>query len=269
MTPLMIGLMLSKDDGDIIAEVMESYHRQLDIIYCIDASSDNSLAIIKSVSKVKYAVHESELGIDGSMLKDGIRQLLLSRIQDDCGYDGWIFPIHSDEIYHGNLTNLIEAAQSEGANVVNTMIAHFVLHPSENGGYDSEDETESITERRKWYFLGQCEICGFKNQQGIYYNFFEHMRVLPHGIHPVKTCSRVIIRKHYNCRNPQQLTDRITDRLARNWQPAYKAIQNNLYITDPKQMITAGAIYSDGVRRFDGTFRLSRESDGWTDKIIV
>ena len=258
-----IGILLSKDDGDIINDVMTEYNKYFDAIYCIDASSDNSLDIIKSFDKVKYAVSEKELGINGAMLKDGIRQLLLSKVQDDFGYDGWIFPIQTDEMYVGNIRNILPYADNQNANVINCLIAHFIMHKTDTETADKPN----IVDRKLWYFMGQCENAAFKNKRGLYYNFFEHMRVLPHEIRPFLVCNRVLIRRHYNQRTEEQLRARIKNRLDTGWQPAYKALENNLYITDPNQMITCGAIYSP-IQKFDGTFRFSHEHSGWISKII-
>jgi hypothetical protein len=219
---------------------MTEYNRYFDTIFCIDASSDNSLEIIKSFPKVEYAVHEKELGINGAMLKDGIRQLLLSRIQDEYGNEGWIFPIHSDEIFWGNPASLVDRALDERANVLNCLIAHFILHESDS----KTEHLENITDRKLWYFMGQAENCGFKNMPGLYYNFFEHMRTIPHGFHPLTTCSRFLVRRHYNQRTPEQLLKRAKDRIETGWQPAYEKVLNNLYISDPSELITAGALYS-------------------------
>lgn len=260
----LIGILLSKDDGDIIEDVMTEYNKYFDAIYCIDASSDNSLDIIKSFDKVKYAVSEKELGINGAMLKDGIRQLLLSRIQDEYGYEGWIFPIHTDEIYVGNPRNILIHADEENATVINCLIAHFVMHKNDIETIDKPN----IVDRKLWYFMGQCENAGFKSQQHIYYNFFEHMRVTPHGLQPFQVCRRVLVRRHYNQRTEEQLRKRIRDRLTTGWQPAYKAIENNFYITDPNQMITCGEIYSD-IQRFDGTFKFYPRCDFWNGIIIT
>lgn len=263
--PLLIGLMLSKSDDDIIKEVMTDYCNYFDAIYCIEASDDDrkSYDIIKSFDKVDYIVHKDELGVDTAALKDGVRQLLLSRIQDKYGYDGWIFAIHSDEIFWGNPAHLVEVAVSEGANVLNAMVAHFIFHSQEEID-NIPDETGNVTDRRLWYFLGQCENVGFKNQDGLYYNFFEHMRTIPHGFYPLQTCSKVIIRRHYNMRTPEQLRKRIEDRLKTGWQPAYQSIPDKLYLDDPKEIITAGAIYS-GIEKFDGEFKVP---DEWNERII-
>lgn len=261
--PLLIGLLLSKDDGDIIHNVMTEYNGYFDTIFCIDASSDNSLEIIKSFPKVEYAVHEKELGINGAMLKDGVRQLLLSKIQDVYGYDGWIFPIHSDEIFWGDPASLVNVALDEKANVLNCLIAHFILHPN-------DDETETlpnVADRKLYYFMGQAENCGFKNMPNLYYNFFEHMRTIPHGFHPVVTCSKFLVRRHYNQRNFQQLWKRAEDRLNTGWQPAYSKLQGKGYITDPSEIITAGAIYSP-IQKFTGEFKFSKDYEYLKNQIV-
>ncbi|MDI6787937.1 MAG: hypothetical protein QME51_06160 [Planctomycetota bacterium] len=265
--PLKIGLLLSKSDDDIIKEVMTDYCNYFDTIFCIEASDDErkSYEIIKSFGKVEYIAHKEDLGVDTAMLKDGVRQLLLSRIQDKYGYDGWIFPIHSDEVFWGNPASLIDCAVNEGANILNAMIAHFVFHSQEEiDGTVLENRYRNVVDRRLWYFLGQCENCGFKNQRGLYYNFFEHMRTIPHGFYPTTACSKVIIRRHYNMRTSEQLKKRIEDRVKTGWQPAYKSIPDKLYIEDPKEIITAGAVYS-GIEKFDGEFKIPEE---WKARIV-
>src|SRR3990172_8270292 len=237
--PLMIGMLLSKDDRDIIEEVMTEYSKQLDSIFCIESSDDDSLDVIRSFPNVEYAVHARELGIEVSHLKDGVRQFLLSHIQDRYGYDGWIFPIQSDEIYAGELANLVHHANATSANVLNALVAQFVIHRDE-AGTNFAPGGRSIQDMRRWYFFGQCEVAGFKNQPGIYYNLFEHMRVLVHGLHPVATCGRVVVRKHYNMRTPQQLASRIADRLKTGWQVAYAALIDDPFVDNPLQVINAG-----------------------------
>lgn len=261
--PLLIGMLLSKDDGDIIHNVMTEYNRYFDTIFCIDASEDGSLEIIKSFPKVEYAVSEKEIGINGSMLKDGIRQLLLSRIQDTYGYDGWIFPIHSDEVFFGDPAHLVEMAISESTNIVNCLVAHFILHKNDI----ETDHLPHICDRKLYYFMGQAENCGFKNQKGLYYNFFEHMRTIPHGFYPLSTCSKFIIRRHYNMRTPEQLKKRVEDRLATGWQPAYIKLLENQYIQNPKDLITAGAIYSK-INKFEGEFEFLPQYKYWENLIV-
>lgn len=259
-----IGILLSKDDGDIINDVMTEYNKYFDAIYCIDASSDNSLEIIRSFDKVKYAKSEAELGIVGYELKDGIRQLLLPLVQKDFGYEGWIFPIHTDEMYVGNIRNILPIADSQRVKIINCLVAHFVLHPK-----DKETENEPhISQRKLWHWIGQCESSAFKNQEGLSYRLGQHMKVIPNGIDPYVACSYVLLRKHYNHRTEDQLRKRVADRLATGWQPAYAIFKDNLYITSPEQMAGSGAVYSD-LQKFNGTFEFLPQHKDWESRIIT
>jgi hypothetical protein len=261
----LIGILLSKDDGDIVNDIMAEYNKYFDAIYCIDASSDNSLDIIRSFDKVKYAKSEKELGITGYEMKDGIRQLLLPLVQKDYGCDdGWIFPIHTDEMYVGNPRNILSIADSQGARVINCIVAHFIMHKE-----DKETENKKhITDRKLWYWLGQCESSGFKNQPGISYQIGEHMKVIPNGVEPYTVCDSVLLRRHYNQRTEDQLRKRIKDRLETGWQPAYKALEDNFYITSPYQMSGSGEVYSL-ITKFDGDFKFSAEHSYWNRRIIT
>ena len=263
--PLMIGLLLSRDDGDIIEEVMTEYCKHFDTIYCLDSSTDNSLEVIRSYDKVKYAVHESELGIHTPELRDGARQLLLPRIQADVGTEGWIFPIHTDEIYHiRDMGHLMKCAETEGANQISCLPAHFVLHPEEKGTPGVERLAELVQESRLWYILAQCESAGFQNQAGIHWNLGEHMKVLPDGLDRLDTCSRIFIRKHYNLRTESQARKRIADRLATGWQPAYKRFDDNLYVSKATDLTSV--VYSE-LQRYEGTFLFLPEHMGWWKRI--
>ena len=257
-----IGLLLSKDDGDCISDIMDSYNKQFDAIFCLDASSDNSLEVIRSYDKVVYAVSEKELGIDGSPMRDGIRQLLLPKIQEKFGYDGWIFPIHTDEMLVGDPKKLADFAESEGTNQLQAVIAHFILH------YDDCERAHlpSVCERNLYYFMAAPENIGFKNKNGLYYTLGKHMYVLPDGC-SWRTCSKFMIRKHYNMRTPDQLTKRIEERVKTGWQPAYARLQDDLYISDVHKF--AGGSELSYIQKFDGEFRFAPQyTDNWKGKII-
>jgi hypothetical protein len=199
--PLMIGLLLSRDDGDIIEEVMTEYCRHFDVIYALDSSTDGSLDVIRSYDKVVYAVHEDELGIKTAQLRDGVRQVLLEKIHAEYGGDGWIFAIHTDEIYHiADMAFVMRCAVEEGANHISCLPAHFVLHVSEEGTPGVQVLQGRVQDSRLWYFFAQCESAGFKNRPDLFYNFGEHMKVTPDALGEFRTCSRLFIRKHYNMR---------------------------------------------------------------------
>jgi len=262
-----IGILVTRNEEDIIAEVMEEYSKHFDAIYCLDSSDDRTPEIISSFKVVKWIVKDKDLGIPSAQLKDGKRQFLLSKTQDDFGYEGWIFSIQGDEIFYGDIEKIVVFAENEKANVINCLPAHFVIHPSEKDIIEGEDTKIPIQQRRLWYFLALCENAGFKNQAGLYYNLFEHMRTIPHGFQPMRTCSKVIIRRHYNMRSIKQIKDRIEDRVSSGWQPNYKHIKDNFFISDPRQICIGGPIYS-AIQKFDGEFKFAKEHEDWCNLLI-
>lgn len=255
-----IGILATRDEEDIIAEVMEEYSKHFDAIYCLDSSNDRTPDIIRSFKIVKWMATDKDFSIPLTQLRDGKRQFLLSKVQDDFGYDGWIFSLQGDEIFYGDIEKIVIFAENEKANVINCLPAQFVIHISEKDTIEDEDAKISIQQRRLWYFFAFCENAGFKNRDGLYYNLFEHMRTIPHGFYPIQTCSKVIIRKHYNMRSIKQIRDRIEDRIASGWQPNYKNLKDNFFISEPRQIFTDGEIYS-GIQKFDGTFRFDKEHE--------
>jgi len=255
-----IGMLMTRNEEDVIAEVMTEYSKYFDTIFCLDNSTDNTLEIIKSFPKVEFAKTEKELGVDSRVMKDGIRQVLLEEIQKRYGYEGWIFCINGDEIFNSNPTNLIEYAERSNSNVLNGIIANFVLHPSDKGV--EYDINKSVTEQRLWYFLSQAENVAFKNKEGLYYISGEHMKVIPRGLgddgNTPHACEQMVIRRHYNMRSEKQLLERIEDRISRGWQPTYAVLERNIWVTSPVQVVVAGTIYSQ-LHQFDGIFRFDED----------
>jgi len=262
-----IGILVTRNEEDIIAEAMEEYSKHFDAIYCLDCSDDKTPEIISSFKVVRWLITDKDLGMPSTQFRDGKRQFLLSKVQDDFGYSGWIFSIQGDEIFYGDIEKIVVFAENEKANVINCLPAHFVIHPSEKDIIEGEDTKIPIQQRRLWYFLALCENAGFKNQAGLYYNLFEHMRTIPHGFQPMRTCSKVIIRRHYNMRSIKQIKDRIEDRVSSGWQPNYKHIKDNFFISDPRQICIGGPIYS-AIQKFDGEFKFAKEHEDWCNLLI-
>lgn len=265
---LKIGMLMTRNEADVISEVMTEYSKYFDTFFCLDNSTDNTLDIIKTFPKVEYAKSEKELYLDSSIMKDGIRSILLAAIQDKYGYDEniWIFCLNGDEIFFGNPDLLLTKKGIENCNLLNAIIANFVLHESEK---ETEyDNSKSITTQRLWYFLSQPENIAFRNQKGLYYISGEHMRVVPHGYTNGHIAfDKFIIRGHYNMRNEQQLKDRIQDRVNRGWQYTYRELQNNIYVNNIDQVITAGKKYSD-LQKFDGEFKFLPEYEYLKNQLI-
>lgn len=129
-----IGLMLTKNDGHIIEEVLAKNAEYVDMIYVLDGSTDSTTEIIKRHSKVKFLLLEKDLKLKyvREHVRDGIlRQILLNEIKKQEGYGCWITELHGDEIFYHNPRKVIDAAEKEGANGVWWYAMHFFLHKTD------------------------------------------------------------------------------------------------------------------------------------------
>jgi hypothetical protein len=256
---MLIGLLLTRNEEDIIKEVMEEYSKHFDAILVFDSSTDDTPEIIRTFSKVEYMTNDRETRIPNRYIKDGVRHLLLKKAQEMYGYEGWFFSLQGDEIFHGDLRKYVHIIDGEG-NRGNCLVAYFVMHESERESIYKEDVNLPIQSRRLYYFLTFPENCCYRNEVGLWFNPMEHMRVIPYGSSPPAFASTMIVRKHYPMRTPAQWEERVRDRVKRGWQPNYKDIPT--FISNPEQIHRTGPVYTQ-IKHFDGSFKVPEYDFGW------
>lgn len=200
-----IGIMMTRNEADVIDEVMTELKKYFTQILVLDGSSDGTDEIIRSYDNVKYFIKDSELPYEGRV-KDGARQFLLSKAQEMFGYDGWFTILHGDEIFYDNPNKIIELAESQKAERVNWQPMNFYLHESDK--HRDLLSIKSVQERVLWYSPAQfLEIRQFKNKKGIFYNKNRHSVVVPDGV-GVLPLLYFPIYKHYPCRSPLQMIEK-------------------------------------------------------------
>jgi hypothetical protein len=199
-----IGLMVTRDEEDVIAEVMEVNKKHFDNILVLDGSSDRTEEIIRSYDCVKYFLKDKDIinKLPNRKFEDGARQFLLEKAQEMFPIEGWFTLLHGDEIWHDDPNRVVEEAEKARAEKVNWYAMNFFLHTS-----DRNRDLESIPlveERVLWYCPGYLEVRSFKNKPGIHYNLNKHHIVLPEGI-GWKIYKYFPIYKHYPFRSVAQI----------------------------------------------------------------
>ena len=218
--PRVVGIMLAKDEADVVAEGISALTDTLDNLYfyCPDAATRD--AVISS-SPEGWA---REVGgpTDGARCTDGHRQVLLERARGDAASDlrpMWVVNVQGDEVYYDDFSHHVRLAQMERATVMTAQVATFVLHESQRDGWDWG---LPINRRLTHYIWDFGEHAAFLDFPWVYYDSAEHMRAHPHGVYPAVWASARPVRKHYPFRNPNQARERIADRIASGWQPHYE-----------------------------------------------
>ena len=97
-----IGLMVTRDEEDVIAEVMDANKKYFDKILVLDGSSDRTEEIVRGYDCVKYFLKDTAIidRLPNRKFEDGARQFLLEKAQQMYPVEGWFTLLHGDEIWH-------------------------------------------------------------------------------------------------------------------------------------------------------------------------
>jgi hypothetical protein len=199
-----IGLMITCNEEDVIAEVMDSHAKYFDKVLVLDGSSDRTEEIVRSYNCVKYFLKDREIidKLPKRKFEDGARQFLLEKAQAMFPVEGWFTLLHGDEIWHDDPNWVAAEAEKAHAQKVNWYVMNFFLHTSDKGR--DLEAIKSVQDRVLWYCPGYLEIRSFKNKKGLYYDLGQRNEVLPHGI-GWQIYKHFPIYKHYPFRSVAQI----------------------------------------------------------------
>lgn len=248
--PRIVGIMLAKDEADIIPDVLRHLSQHLDALYYF-AGDDKTAACVAACAPSGWA---RAVCIPPNLPHaDGLRQYLLAAARYDNQVAGdmrpmWIIVVQGDEIYHDDLRRYVLRAHEERSTMMTCQVATFLLHESQRDGWDW---SKPLNERLTHYIWDFGEHTGFLDHPWDWYDIQEHMRAHPHDTFPEIFAPARPVRKHYPFRSPTQARARIADRLratpdrTQGWQPHYKNYEQ-IFVGD----IAAGR----EVHRFQGDF---------------
>lgn len=199
-----IGLLVTRDEEDVIAEVMDVNKKYFDKILVLDGSSDRTEEILRSYDAVKLVIKDKDIidKLPNRKFEDGARQFLLEKAQAMYPVEGWFTLLHGDEIWHDDPNWVASRAEEAGAEKVNWYAMNFFLHTSDKGR--DLEAIRSVQERVQWYCPGFLEIRQFKNKPGIYYDLAQRHDVTPKGI-GWKIYKHFPVYKHYPFRSVSQM----------------------------------------------------------------
>ena len=219
-----IGLMITRNEEDVITEVMTEISKYFEIVLVMDNSTDKTREIIEAYPCVKYIVNQKDIYGD-MFITDGMRQHLLEKAQEMYGYEGWFTLLQGDEIFHSNPNTIIADADIKGCEIVVWHSLQFFMHTSERDG--NEKLELPVQQRRKWYSPGCYEERQFINKKGLYYPLDQQRKCSPSGLNISKCYPYRPILKHYHIRSEQQVLNRAKDRLATGFQLMYQWVIDN------------------------------------------
>jgi hypothetical protein len=229
-----IGLLICRDEIDLLEPFMQRHVQFLDTIVAIDHSTDGSREMLLGFPQVKHLIKGEELTYPPPFCC-GQRQAALEVIRELFGYGGWITLLHPDEWWVDDPNQAAADAEKEGADCVLWHALAYFLHVSQKSIYAQPGwERIPVRDRLTLFQPGFYEYRQFKNRVGADFNPQRHMQTTPDGTNRsayLKAYSPVF--SHYSTRNPEQALARAKDRLARSWHPGYQAFLNSVFFDRP------------------------------------
>ena len=217
MTSRLIGLMMIRDEQDMLAEALRNHVRFCDAIFVLDGTQGDTLRTSRDICLAFPQVvghwQDDEAG-HKLPLRDGARQFLLERARERFGLNHWYAILHGDEIWSEDPRLHCTPAQPDLHGIA-VNLYHFFPHISQRDSW-SFHAGDSIEALAQWYMLPPIPEHRLFWDSGSYdYVFDAHSRTIPSGM-PWRQCN--IILRQYNYRTPEQAHRRAVERKRQHWQ---------------------------------------------------
>ena len=209
-----VGLLLIRDENDILADTLQWNAQHVDCFYVLDGSEDYKTAegICMGSRKCAGYWRDVECPYDGPPT-DGWRQFLYAKATEDNGYDNWFLLLHGDELW----VNEPDAALAE---VPDADGFEFRLPFAIPRGWDHG--LSAYDQLREFFFPGWPEFRMFKGGEEVYYLPGQHFLTRPLGLKHVVRLDWPIL--HYPYRSPE--SQRLRASKSAEWSPEnYQAVR--------------------------------------------
>lgn len=150
------------NDVDIVEEALLYAMKFCHKIYVYDNhSSDGSWELVNEM-----ASRFRELVIFGQTdepKESGLLNRIYNRHHSEYTSDDWWYILNPDELLSESPVEQLKEATAAKKNAMKVWLARFYLTSQEVADFDSEDVSQSITKRRKYYSVNKCEKRFFAN----------------------------------------------------------------------------------------------------------
>jgi hypothetical protein len=212
-----IGLLMCRNEGDVIKEALDEHAKYFDYIVAMDGSTDDSREIIKMHPHIGKIFYDEAILKPGERWNDGCRQVALDWIREHWGLNTWITLLHADEFWEDNPIEVARKANEAGATYVLWGEYRFFLHTRQLHTFDT---SLPLKERVTWYAGPWFETRQFNLMAHNKLKAGEDHKVLPEGERPPLRFAPVPRYRHYPYRSPAQTTSCWYDKVKlRYWQP--------------------------------------------------
>ena len=208
------AMLVTKDDADVIVEVVEHALGFCDKIVQLDnCSSDGTWELVAEVS-ARHPGRVVQLRQFDEPFYDGIRSEIYNAFHTELG-DGWWMMLAPDEMMDGDPRPRLAEAEAAGADAVMCWMAQFVFTDADRRRWESGrvDATAPIRARIRSYRVDWREFRFFRNDPDRGWD--DPDLYLPRPEAEWAVHRRLGMLLHYQYRTPEQIQHRIDLRYGR------------------------------------------------------
>lgn len=215
----LIGLLMVRDEDDILDEMLATATRWFDRILVLDGTPagparDRTDAILDRTPEVVFRLRDEDLD---HPVRDGARQHLLAEARRRFGTGHWIGILHADEFLDQDPRPML-AAHNPGLDPsLRVRLVHTFLHTADRAEWATNAELPVRERLTRCMWPGVPEARFFHDFGDRDYDVMHHGKVIPTSFRNGPLVDGYVI-TGYNERDPAQLLERARDRAATEWQ---------------------------------------------------
>jgi hypothetical protein len=201
MPTKLYGLLITRDDHDILTDWCRDQLALYDAVVCLDGSdTDSTRRIVADHPGRMVHLHERDYTIPRKT-DHGLRRVVHREIVRRFGVDHWIMCCHADEFCYHDPRKIAEKMEAEGYDVVAWYNLHFLPHPDDLPDWPRLHSLP-VPERIRHYHWGHrdsglpwLETRLFRNSPRITWDRSTHGSTTPHGLERPASCHPIL--RHY------------------------------------------------------------------------
>ena len=244
------AICLVKSEDDIIAESLTAAARYCQRIFVIDnGSTDDTWNIVQRLAEQSSTIVPFEQTLEP--FDNGMRSKVYNAMHSELSNDDWWLILDADEFLADDPRPVIEAASNAGADTIRAWIIQFYFTERDAEEYEHGNcnRNQPIFDRRRYYLINWQEARLFRNDPRRRWNANSYK---PEWL--TRVFKRRILIRHYQYRDPEQITKRLHLRnghgqfshvQARDWQDVIRDSRHLNFHRDgaPWRFSLSGVLY--------------------------
>lgn len=162
-SPYVVGLLVTKDDGDIVCEWLHHNLRHFDALIVVDGSEDPlTREVYSGVPNIIYTHEDDHQHLLVNRTDSEMRwvgQLIANERFGASGY--WIHICHTDEFLYHSPRKVFRAADKAGVDAIGWFALHVIPHTSEYDRYLRDSAAPVARKFRHYFYMAKTEKGAF------------------------------------------------------------------------------------------------------------